>query len=95
MSLTRNQIARIAHMARLHLPDSELDKYADINQILDLAEKIQQTDTSQLEPMAHPLDINQRTREDKVTETNQRELLQENAKNNVELGIYLVPQVIE
>lgn len=95
MPLNRNKIAEIAHMARLHLAEDELDKYTDINQILDLAEQINNIDTKRTTPTAHPLKTNQHLREDKVTEINLRDTLQSIAANHVELGLYLVPQVIE
>jgi aspartyl-tRNA(Asn)/glutamyl-tRNA(Gln) amidotransferase subunit C len=44
--------------------------------------------------MSHAQDLSQRLREDRVTETNQRELFQSIAPQ-VEAGLYLVPQVIE
>jgi len=95
MPLSRDKIAKIAHMARLHLAEDELDKYTDINQILDMAEQIKDIDTKKTTPTSHPLKINQRLREDKVTEINLRDILQSIAINYVELGLYLVPQVIE
>jgi aspartyl-tRNA(Asn)/glutamyl-tRNA(Gln) amidotransferase subunit C len=94
MPLSRNKITKIAHMARLHLAEDELVKYADLNQILDMAEQIKNIDTKRTTPTAHPLKINQRLREDKVTEINLRDEMQSIA-NYVELGLYLVPQVIE
>ena len=51
-------------------------------------------DTSDVEPMAHPLQMSQRLREDRVTEENQRELFQSIAPATAN-GLYLVPKVIE
>jgi len=45
-------------------------------------------------PMAHPLEMSQRLRADRVTETDQRELFQSIAPQT-EAGLYLVPRVIE
>ena len=53
-----------------------------------------QVDVQGIEPMAHPLEMNQRLRSDTVTEVNQRELLQAHAPA-VENGLFLVPKVIE
>lgn len=53
-----------------------------------------QVDTTDIEPLAHPLDIPQRLREDKVTEPNLRDKFQAIAPQ-VESGLYLVPKVIE
>jgi aspartyl-tRNA(Asn)/glutamyl-tRNA(Gln) amidotransferase subunit C len=95
MPLSREKIAEIAHMAKLHITEDELDKYNDINKILDLAEQINEIDTGDTTPMAHPLNIYQRLREDKVTEINLRDALQAIATAYVKFGFYLVPQVIE
>jgi aspartyl-tRNA(Asn)/glutamyl-tRNA(Gln) amidotransferase subunit C len=55
-------------------------------------------DTSGVEPMAHPVaaiqDITLRLREDRVSETDQREANQRSAPA-VERGLFLVPKVIE
>jgi len=94
MTLNRQQIAEVAHMARLRITKDELDKYTDINKILDLAEQISEIDTKNITPIAHSLNIYQRLREDVVTEPNLRDILQTVA-TCVEMGLYLVPQVIE
>ena len=65
-----------------------------VSNIFDLVEQLGEADTSNISPMAHPLDAHQRLRPDVVTETNQRELFQSIAPETVD-GIYLVPQVIE
>ncbi len=90
-----DEIKKIAHMARIRLSDEELPKYQDINDILEMVAQISEIDTSNIEPMAHPIEMSQRLREDIVTETNQRDQLQKFAPNNVEAGIYLVPQVVD
>ena len=57
-------------------------------------EQMNGVDTSGVTPMAHPLDMAQRLREDVVSEENQREHLQAHAPA-VENGLFLVPKVIE
>ncbi len=61
---------------------------------------MQAVDTSGISPMSHAQDVSQRLREDAVTESDQRELFQSIApqykgSQQVEAGLYLVPQVIE
>jgi aspartyl-tRNA(Asn)/glutamyl-tRNA(Gln) amidotransferase subunit C len=51
-------------------------------------------DTGQVTPMAHPLEMAQRLREDLVTEPMARERYQAGAPA-VENGLFLVPKVIE
>ena len=95
MSLTTDDVKRIAHLARLEISEHEVR--ATLNQlsgILGLIEEMQAVDTSGIEPMSHSQDVTQRLREDVVTETDQRELFQSIAPA-VENGLYLVPKVIE
>ncbi|HZC02679.1 MAG TPA: Asp-tRNA(Asn)/Glu-tRNA(Gln) amidotransferase subunit GatC, partial [Gammaproteobacteria bacterium] len=51
-------------------------------------------DTTDIEPLAHPLELTTRLREDRIIEQNQRERFQRIAPR-VEAGLYLVPKVIE
>jgi aspartyl-tRNA(Asn)/glutamyl-tRNA(Gln) amidotransferase subunit C len=81
-------------MARIQLTDNDLDKYADINKILGMVSQINQVDTTNIEPMAHPLDMQQRLRNDVVTETDKRQELQAAAPENILAGIYLVPEAL-
>lgn len=95
MSLERDDIEKIAHLARLVVSDGDLEAVAgDLSKILELVEQMGTADTSGVTPMAHPLDMSQRLREDKVTEPNRRERFQMVAPR-VENGLYLVPKVIE
>ncbi|MDH5191099.1 MAG: Asp-tRNA(Asn)/Glu-tRNA(Gln) amidotransferase subunit GatC [Gammaproteobacteria bacterium] len=95
MALDRTDVEKIAHLARLATEESELPGYADdLSNILKLVEQMDAADTANVEPMAHPLDMAQRLREDEVTEENQREHFQ-NIAPQVESGLYLVPKVIE
>ncbi|MEJ1298634.1 MAG: Asp-tRNA(Asn)/Glu-tRNA(Gln) amidotransferase subunit GatC [Candidatus Sedimenticola sp. (ex Thyasira tokunagai)] len=95
MSLERSDVEKIAHLARLAVSEDELDSVAsDLSNILDLVEQMSAVDTTGVEPMAHPLHMAQRLREDIVTEGDQRELFQSIAPETEE-GLYLVPRVIE
>lgn len=95
MSLTASDVKKIAHLARLGIDEQQIDSYAnDLSSILDLMTQMGQADTAGVAPMAHPLDQTQRLREDRVTETNQREHFQAIAPQT-EAGLYLVPKVIE
>jgi aspartyl-tRNA(Asn)/glutamyl-tRNA(Gln) amidotransferase subunit C len=95
MSLKKEDIEKIAHLARLGIDDKDVPEYArNLSSILDLVEQMNATDTEGVLPMAHPLDAQQRLRADEVTEKNQRDYFQENAPE-VESGLFLVPKVIE
>lgn len=95
MSLSRTDVEKIAHLARLAIAESDIDDYAtELSNILSLVDQMNAVDTSGIQPLAHPLDAVQRLRTDVVSETNQREHFQKIAPQ-VENGLYLVPQVIE
>lgn len=95
MSLDREQVRKIAHLARLHITEQEVGAYAEtLSRILGLIEQMNAVDTTGVTPMAHPNEASLRLREDTVTETNQREKFQQIAPA-VEAGLYLVPKVIE
>jgi aspartyl-tRNA(Asn)/glutamyl-tRNA(Gln) amidotransferase subunit C len=95
MSLSKEQVQKIAHLARLQLTPDEADRYADsLSRILELIEQMNAVDTRAVEPMAHPSDAALRLRPDVVTEPDQREKFQAVAPA-VEAGLYLVPKVIE
>lgn len=95
MSLDKNDVEKIAHLARIAIADEDVPGYAkSLSNILNLVEQMDAVDTENVSPMAHPQDAFQRLREDTVTEENQREHFQKNAPA-VEDGLYLVPQVIE
>jgi aspartyl-tRNA(Asn)/glutamyl-tRNA(Gln) amidotransferase subunit C len=95
MSLQRADVEKIAHLARLAVSEDELDAVtADLSNILHLVAQMGLADTAGVEPMAHPLHMVQRLREDAVSETDQREKFQAIAPLT-EAGLYLVPRVIE
>jgi aspartyl-tRNA(Asn)/glutamyl-tRNA(Gln) amidotransferase subunit C len=95
MSLTLNDVEKVARLARLTVSGTEVEAaHFQLSNIFGLIEEMQAVDTAGIEPMSHAQDVAQRLREDRVTEQNQRELFQSLAPQ-VEKGLYLVPQVIE
>ena len=95
MSLSNTDVRKVARLARLAMSETEIETArAQLSGIFALIEEMQAVDTKGIEPMSHAQDVSQRLREDKVTDTNQRELFQSIAPQ-IEAGLYLVPQVIE
>lgn len=95
MSLTPEDVRKIAHLARLNLSETDTTLYTpQLSGILLFIEQMNETDTANVAPLAHPLDVNQRLRKDAVTEPDLREKYQRIAPQ-VEAGLYLVPKVIE
>ena len=95
MSLDKNDVEKIAHLARIAIADEDIPGYAEnLSSILKLVEQMDAVDTDNVTPMAHPHAAFQRLREDVVTEENQREHFQK-ISSNVEKGLYLVPKVLD
>jgi len=95
MSLTPDQLQRIALLARIDVSAEEAQGVAErLNQVLGMIDQLQAVDTQGIEPMSHALDVVQRLRTDAVTETDRRDDYQQGAPA-VEQGLYLVPKVIE
>ena len=95
MALEKSDVEKIAHLARLAISEEDIPAYAhNLSNILTLVEQMGSIDTRGVTPMAHPLDMAQRLREDAVSESNQRDQFQAIAPS-VEAGLYLVPKVIE
>jgi aspartyl-tRNA(Asn)/glutamyl-tRNA(Gln) amidotransferase subunit C len=95
MSLTRDQVQRVAQLARIALPAAESDAVLErLNRVLGMIDQLLAVETTGVEPMSHALDVVQPLRPDAVTERDQRIELQAGAPA-VEDGLYLVPKVIE
>lgn len=95
MSLTVDDVKKIAHLARLGIDTQDIESYTlDLSGMLDLMTQMSNLDTRDIAPMAHPMDQVQRLRTDAVTEADNREQFQAIAPQT-EAGLYLVPKVIE
>lgn len=110
MSLSADDIGRIAHLARLELNPQEAERMRErINGFFAIVEQMRAVDTEGIEPLSHPTMAAAyaaagraagdavaalRLREDAVSEPNQREANQQSAPA-VERGLFLVPKVIE
>ncbi|MDP9082212.1 MAG: Asp-tRNA(Asn)/Glu-tRNA(Gln) amidotransferase subunit GatC [Pseudomonadota bacterium] len=95
-SFTRQDVEKIAQLARLSITEQEMPVYVtSLSSILNFVADLSRVQTGTVEPMAHPLDgQHQRLRGDEVTETDHHEKYQANAPA-VQAGLYVVPRVIE
>ncbi len=95
MTISNHDIEKIATLARLAVTTDECDHYRqDLNHNLEWIQQIDTIDTDRVEPLAHPLEMTQRLRDDTVTETDQRDDFQQNAPC-ADDGFYRVPKVID
>jgi aspartyl-tRNA(Asn)/glutamyl-tRNA(Gln) amidotransferase subunit C len=99
MSLSADQIQRIARLARIALGADEIEAVRErLNRVLGLIDAMQKVDTTGVTPMAHALEAyvpeGQRMRPDEVTEKDRHAEFQAIAPA-AERDLYLVPKVIE
>lgn len=100
MHLTLSDVLSIAQLSQLEIPENQLQKNLEqLNDIFSLVEEMRAIDTTDVEPLSHPIavyhqDLSLRFREDQVTETDHHIEYQKSAPA-VENGLYLVPKVIE
>ncbi len=95
MALSRQEVEKVALLARLKLTDAELEKFtAQLNQIVGYVEQLQELDTEEIEPMAHPLPINNVFHADSVTDSIGVDKALANAPKR-DQEFYLVPPVLD
>ncbi|MDR2032070.1 MAG: Asp-tRNA(Asn)/Glu-tRNA(Gln) amidotransferase subunit GatC [Azoarcus sp.] len=95
MSLSNEQVSRLARLARLAVSDDAIDATrAQLDDIFALVAQMQSIDTYGIAPMSHPQELAARLREDIVSETDRRAAFQAIAPH-AGAGLYLVPKVIE
>lgn len=58
MSISREQVIHVARLARLEIPEGELESVqAQLGAILDAVSKVAELDLAGVEPTSHPLDL--------------------------------------
>ena len=105
MSLDKQTVARIARLARLKVPEEELQGLAgELSGIMDWIEQLTSVDTSSVEPMTSVADLSLPMRQDKVTEAGNPSRVLANApggavyleSGNADAGgFFVVPKVVE
>jgi aspartyl-tRNA(Asn)/glutamyl-tRNA(Gln) amidotransferase subunit C len=96
MNLTRQDVEKIAHLARLSITEQEMPVYVtSLSNIVNFVDELSRVQTGDVLPMARPLDgQHQRLRADQVSESDHHEKYQLNAPAGA-AGLYVVPRVIE
>jgi len=95
MSLDKATVARIAHLARIHVPEQDLEPLAgELSTILDWVEQLAEVDTEGVAPMTSVVEIESRWRKDEITDGDRAEDVLANAPES-EMGFYTVPKVME
>ncbi|MDZ7771430.1 MAG: Asp-tRNA(Asn)/Glu-tRNA(Gln) amidotransferase subunit GatC [Balneolaceae bacterium] len=95
MSVSKEEVHYVAHLARLKLSDEEAESLVgDMNRILDYVSTLQELDTEDVEPLEHVIDLEYRLRDDKAGEPLSREEALKNAPD-ADSDYFRVPRVIE
>ena len=94
MAVTKKDVEYIAELAKLKFKDEELEKFTEqLNEILAYVEKLNELDTTNVEPLSHPVEGSNVFREDVVKPSLDREEALRNAPDRSEL-FFKVPKVI-
>jgi aspartyl-tRNA(Asn)/glutamyl-tRNA(Gln) amidotransferase subunit C len=95
MSVDRDTVKRVAHLARIAVSDEEAERLqSDLNAILGFVEQLNEVDVEGVEPMTAVVDMGMKKRSDVVTEMDQAEKIVANAPAR-EGNFFVVPKVVE
>lgn len=95
MALDKETVRRIAHLARLKVPEGDLDGLAgELNNILSWVEQLDALDTSDVAPMTSVVARDLPMREDAVTDGGYADRVIANAPDPAR-GFFTVPKVVE
>ena len=95
MNITKEDVERVALLARLELSSEEKELFAEqLDKIFHHIEKLNQLDTEKVEPLAHAVDIVNAFREDRVVNRPSTDSLLANAPAREE-NFFKVPKIIE
>ncbi len=95
MSLDKDTVRNIAHLARIKVADEDLDHLAgELSAILEWVEQLDGVATEGVEPLASVVDVTLPQRPDTITDGGCREQVLANAPDT-EDGFYCVPKVVE
>ncbi|CUS98046.1 aspartyl/glutamyl-tRNA(Asn/Gln) amidotransferase subunit C [Candidatus Kryptobacter tengchongensis] len=94
MPVTIKDVEYIANLARLEFKEEEKEKFTEqFNRILEYMDKLNELDTTNVEPLYHVIDLKNVFREDVVKESYHREEILKNAPSRTDF-FFKVPKVI-
>lgn len=93
--MDKKTVSTIAYLSRLSLNEENGEKITkDLENIIKFVNQLENADTQNIEPLASPLEKTAKTRTDKVTAKNRKEIfLKRSPKSNDDY--FLVPRVVE
>lgn len=95
MAVDRETVVRVARLARLKVPEDELETLAgELSNIIRWIEQLDEVDTDGIEPIASVADMKLRWRADEVTDGGIPDKITANAPDP-QAGMFSVPKVVE
>lgn len=95
MQITKKDIEHVAKLSRLNFTEEEIEKFtSDMTSIIGFVDKLNELDTTNVEPTAHVIPINNVFREDVIKPSFDREKILQNAPSEKD-GCFLVPKIVE
>lgn len=95
MKITKEQVEYVAHLARLDFSEKEKEKFtSQLNDILMYMEKLNEVDTTGVEPETHAITLMNAFREDKIKPSLDPKVSLANAPEE-KASCFRVPKVIE
>ena len=94
MKISRQEVEHVAHLARLHLSEDELDTMtSQLDTILEYVQKLEELDTRDVPPTTHAFSVSNAFRDDEVLPSlPQHEALSGSARHNDTM--FQVPRII-
>lgn len=94
MTISKEDALHVAKLARLKLQNEEVELYtAQLNNILDYAQELQQVETKNIEPTFHPVPAKEFLREDTVKEFANKQAIIANGPD-VSGTSFVVPKIV-
>ncbi|WP_369408212.1 Asp-tRNA(Asn)/Glu-tRNA(Gln) amidotransferase subunit GatC [Leptolyngbya ohadii] len=98
MLIDRDQVRKVAHLARLDLTETEEEQFTtQLSSILEYFQQLSELDTENVEPTARAIDVSNVTRVDQLQPYPDRELILENAperEDSMQGEFFKVPQIM-
>ena len=95
MKIDRKEVEHVAQLARLQFDEAQLEMFINqMNNILEYFDKLQDLDTSGIEPTSHAVVMNNVFRNDVAEKLFDKDVMLENAPEK-EKGCFKVPKIIE
>ncbi len=95
MKITKEQVLHVAALARLKLSPQEVEMFiAQMGDIIEFADKLNDLDVENVKPTAQALEIQNVFRQDECRESYPREKILSNAPAQSD-GCYIVPKIVD